>query len=159
MGAILHWLTQNWFPLLQTVGIVGGLAFTGLSIRQATAARKATDLLAITEQHRQLWVPAYTQPGLTRILATEVDLVEKPITTVEERFLNELVIHFYTGWRLAGKGSLLTLEAMRADARTFLNYPLPRAVWEQTKKFRDERFVQFIESCAMDGAKRKADER
>ena len=34
---------------------MGGLVFTGISIRQAATARKASDLLNLVELHRELW--------------------------------------------------------------------------------------------------------
>jgi hypothetical protein len=146
MGAhILLWLRDNWFPFLQTVGIVGGLVFTGISVRQSTRARKASDLLALTEQHRELWNEVYSRPELQRIDARSVDLLAKPLTVAEERFLNEVIVHFHLGWQLAQRGSLLSLETMEADARTFFSLPLPNAVWTRTKNSRDPEFVKFID--------------
>jgi len=147
VGTNLLWLRDNWFSVLQTVGIIGGLFFTAISIRQATNARKASDLLALTEQHRQLWNEVYSRPGLERIYADEADLVAVPVTNAEERFMNEVIIHFQTGWQLALRGSLITLDAMKADARVFFKLPIPRFVWQHTRAGRDPKFVKFIESC------------
>lgn len=144
-GAYL-WLRDNWFPLLQSAGIMGGLLFTALSIRQATNARRVSDLLALTEQHRELWNDVYRRPELSRIFAA-ADLVAKPVTIPEERFLNEVIVHFTTGWHLAQRNSLLTMDALKADLRTFFRLPIPRAIWEQTKEGRDPKFVHFMESC------------
>ena len=123
--------------------------FTALSIRQATDARKAGDLLALTEQHRNLWNEVYSRPGLTRIYEEKIDLLASPVTVAEVRFLNEVIVHFHTGWQIACHGSLLTLQAMKADARTFFKLPLPYAVWQQTKETRDPKFVRFIEACLL----------
>jgi hypothetical protein len=147
MGLILLWLRENWFPVLQTVGIIGGLLFTAISIRQATNARRASDLLALTEQHRQLWNEVYTRPGLSRIYSEDVDLLAAPISIPEERFMNQVIVHFQTGWQLACQGSLVTLAAMKADAQTFFKLPIPRSVWNQTKGARDPKFVRFIEQA------------
>lgn len=144
---VLSWVENNWFQLLQTVGVVGGLVFTGISIRQSTHARKASDLLTLTDQHRELWNEVYARPGLERIYAPQADLVGKPVTIAEERFLNEVIVHFQMGWQLATAGSLLTLDAMKADVRTFFRLPLPRAVWEATRAGRDPKFIRFIETC------------
>ena len=144
---VLSWVENNWFQLLQTVGVVGGLVFTGISIRQSTRARKASDLLALTDQHRELWNEVYSRPGLERVFAPQADLLGKPISITEERFLNEVIVHFQMGWQLATSGSLLTLDAMKADVNAFFTLPLPRAVWEATRVGRDPEFVRFIESC------------
>jgi hypothetical protein len=147
VDGLLLWLENNWFPFLQTVGIVGGLVFTAVTVRQSTRARRASDLLALTDQHRELWNEVYTRAGLERIFATEADLVGKPINVTEERFLNEVIIHFQMGWQLASVGSLLTLDAMKADVRAFFALPLPGKVWQTTKAGRDPKFVKFIEDC------------
>lgn len=147
MGALLIWLRENWFLLLQTLGIVGGLIFTSISIRQSTKARKASDLLTLTREHRELWNEIYSRQELARILRTDVDLVALPIKTDEEHFLNEVIVHFQMGWHLATKSSFLTLDAMRADVKNFFNLPIPRKVWQETKMSRDPKFVSFVEKC------------
>ena len=147
MDAILGWFNDNWFSLCQSGGIIGGLIFTAVSIRRDLKARRISGLLALTEQHRELWNEIYRRPDLERVFASSVDLVAQPMTTVEERFLNETTIHFSTGWQLACDGSLLTLGALIPDAKWFFSLPLPNAVWEQTKSTRDPKFVSFIEKC------------
>jgi len=150
VGTTLLWFQDNWFSLLQTVGIIGSLIFTGVSLRQDTNGRRASDLLTLTEHHRDLWQEVYSRPGLGRIYAEEVDLIASPVTIAEERFLNEVIVHFHTAWQLVSQGSLLSLEAMRVDARTFFRLPVPQAVWKQTKTSRDSEFVRFIEKCLQD---------
>jgi hypothetical protein len=147
VGTLLLWLRENWFPFVQTVGIIGGLVFTGLSIRQATRARKASDLLALTGQHRELWDEVYSRPGLGRIFAEATDLIASPVTVAEERFLNEVIVHFQMGWQLSSSGSMLSKSAITADVRRFFRLPLPSLVWRETKSSRDPKFVAFIESC------------
>lgn len=132
---------------LQTIGIIGGLVFTAISIRQATNARKASDLLTLTEQHRELWNQVYSCPGLDRIFAESVDLVGSPVTVAEAWFMNEVIVHFHTGWQITSKGSLLALDAVRADVRNFFSLPIPHAVWKRTKDARDPKFVEFVEDC------------
>jgi len=147
MGVVLPWLRENWFILLQSAGIIGGMLFTALSIRQATTARRVSDLLTLTEQHRELWNEVYRRAELSRIFASTIDLIANPVTVAEERFLNEVVVHFTTGWQLARKKSLITMEALKADLRSFFELPLPRAVWQQTKDSRDPEFVRFVQKC------------
>ena len=150
MDAIFAWLHENWFLFLQSAGIVGGLLFTALSIRGGTNARKVSDLLNLTAQHRELWNEVYRRPELSRIFATAADLVAKPVSVAEERFLNEVIVHFNTGWHLARRKSLVPMAALKADVRSFFNLPIPRTVWRQTRGSREARFVRFVESCLSD---------
>jgi hypothetical protein len=141
------WVRENWFTLLQGIGIVAGLFFTAVSIRQQTRARRISDLLTLTAQHRELWGEIQRQPLLSRVLSRNVDLIANPISAIEEEFLNTVIVHFSTGWQLARDGALVPLKAMRVDTRMFFSLPIPRAVWEQSKPIRDPKFVRFVESC------------
>ncbi len=51
---ILRWLAENWFTLLNVIGIVGGLFFTGHSLRSETKTRRVANLLSLTQAHRDI---------------------------------------------------------------------------------------------------------
>ena len=144
------WMRENWFPLLQGIGIMGGLIFTAISVRQATHARKVSDLLELTKLHHEVWQQASTRAELTRVLARDIDLGANPVTVAEERFLNEVIVLFITGWQLARHGSLLTLDALRADIRGTFKLPIPRAVWQESRTKRDAAFASFVEKSLRD---------
>jgi hypothetical protein len=81
---------------------------------------------------------------LKRVFLKNLDLLQPP-TVAEEEYLNMVIVHYVTGWQMAKVKSVLTPDALAADARAFFSLPLPRAVWEKTKDFRDKRFVRFVE--------------
>jgi hypothetical protein len=143
----LAWLNDNWFPLLQSLGIVGGLLFTGLAARREARSRLTSDRLVLLEQHRELWSEVHRRPELERVVLPSVDLVAHPVSVAEERFLNLVIVHFHTGWQLAVSGVVHSPEIMAADVRSFFALPLPRAVWEQAKAARDPEFVRFVEAA------------
>lgn len=147
MAAFLFWLNQNWFSFLQSLGIVGGLWFTAAAIRRDTKARKASDLLKLLEQHRELWSDIHRRPELMRVLSQELDLVAQPISTAEEEFINLVIVHFHTGWMLSCSGSTNSLAALGKDVGSFFTLPLPRKVWEETEHKRDAAFVRFVAKC------------
>lgn len=141
------WFNENWFLLLQSVGIVGGLLFTAFSIIRETRARRTSDLLALAEQHRELWRELREHPELSRVRDANSDPAASPVTTAESEFLNLAIVHFNTGWLLAREGALVTLDSLRRDVRSFFSLPIPRAVWETTKGQRERRFAQFVDGC------------
>jgi len=147
VGDGFGWIQQNWFALLQCLGIVGGLVFTGISVRQAANARRAGDHLNLLELHRDLWSKIQERPELARVLEPEVDLVAAPITKAEEEFLNLVIVHFNTGWQLARVGTFVTTGELAKDVRSFFSLPVPSRVWHQTKNARDPSFCEFIERC------------
>ena len=151
------WLEANWFSLVQSLGIIGGFALTALSLRRDTKWRKRAEVIALAEQHRELWSEVHRRPELTRILESGVDLITKPISLAEEEFLNLVIIHFHTGWQLAREGGPLTLKTFKKDVCKFFCLPVPRSVWEQSKTARDPGFVRFVDKVLAsrpDNAKR-----
>ena len=38
-------------------------------------------------------------------------------------------------------------EGLRSDICSFFSLPIPQAVWEKTKLFQNDDFVEFVESC------------
>ena len=144
------WLDSNWFNFLQSIGIVGGLAFTAFSLRRENQGRRISDFLALTGHHRELWMEIQRQPGLARVLQAEVNLIDQPITWTEEEFLNLVFVHFQAGWELARRGSILKMNTLRTDAKCFLKLPIPRSVWSKTTVFRDTEFVRFINEASED---------
>ena len=147
MVAWQSWLDQNWFSLVQTLGILGGVGLTAAALRRDTRARKIGDYLILTGQHRELWSEVHRRPELSRILKAEVDLLASPLSVAEEEFLNLAIEHSQTGCLLARAGSPIRLSSLSSDARSFFTLPLPRVVWEKTKHARDPRFVRFIEQA------------
>jgi hypothetical protein len=59
---VSSWLAQHWFDLLQTLGIIGGLTFTGYSLRQDERARRIGYLISIKQQYREIWEELYDRP-------------------------------------------------------------------------------------------------
>lgn len=141
------WLEANWFTLVQSVGIVGSLWFAVAAFRREVASRKVGDLLTLSQHHRDLWSEVHRRPELGRVLQREVDFLASPISLAEEEFLNVVIVHFQTSWLLASEGAMLTLDVLAADVRWFFSLPLPRAVWQQTREFRDPVFVEFVENA------------
>jgi hypothetical protein len=141
------WVTENWFALLQSAGIIFGLLFTAASFRRETRARQTSDLLTLAQQHRELWSELHRRTDLVRVLSKEADLLAAPMTAAEEEFLNVVCVHFYTGWLLAKSGalSLLPLEALSADVKSFFTLPLPKFFWRNARNGRDAKFVEFID--------------
>lgn len=147
MADLFPLLESNWFNLVQSVGIVASLLFAAVTIHRESRAHQMTALLALDEQHRDLWSELHRRPELARILAPEVDLVGKPVTTAESEFLNTVFVHFCTGWRLAAEHGVLSVDDLQRDLVGFLARPIPHQVWKQTLNIREQRFVAFVEAA------------
>lgn len=140
-------MSQHWFDLLQTLGIVGGLLFTAYTVRKDERARKISNLIATKQQYREIWEKLYWHPKLFRVLQNSVDLKGQPITDEEWLFVKLNIFNLDTIYRSMESGMFVQLEGMRKDVREFYSLPIPRAVWERLKPFQDEAFVKFVEGA------------
>jgi len=143
MAGFLHWVDSN-FNVIQTIGILGSLWLAVIAAHREAQAKERENLLNIAAQHRELWSVAGNRKDLQRVFLADVDLA-RPISIAEAEFLRMVISHFQTVWLVARSGGLLTLRELALDAGDFFKLPLPRAVWEETKKLRNPRFVRFVE--------------
>lgn len=144
MAEFFPWAQSNWFNLIQTAGIIGTVIFAGVGVHREAKAREVENLLTLAQHHRILWDGFAANPSLQRVLALQADTVKHPPTLAEADFLNRVFVHYQTGWRVAKAGGITTLAEMKEDVRGFFSLPLPHAVWEKTKKYRNRRFVRFV---------------
>ena len=146
MEAFWVWVDREWFTLVQSIGIIGGLWMTTATLRGNSRSRRISDSLVLSQQHRDLWKEVHRRSDLQRLFAKEVDLVAQPIAIAEEEYLNLVIVHFQTTWMIAKEGSRDGLDALASDTRAFFSLPIPRRVWERTKGERPSRFVKFIDA-------------
>jgi len=151
MSAISAWVDANWFNLIQTLGIVGGLWFTASAANREAKAKEVENLLTLAEHHQGLWNGVTQRKDLARVFRSDVDALSTPPSIAENVFLNSVIVHFQTGWWIARSGGITNLDELKTDARSFFSLPLPRAVWEKTKATRNQRFVRFVESALESG--------
>lgn len=144
---VLAWASDNWFALIQTLGIIAGLIFTATSLRLDARARKIGNLLTITSNHRAIWSELYTRPELSRVIDKSVDLARSPITPEEQWLIRFVIFHLNSVYYALKDDLLLSLQGLPKDIQWFFSLPLPRAVWEKIRMLQDPDFVKFVESC------------
>ena len=141
------WLDENWFSLLESLGIVGSLLFTAITLRKDLQAKRVTEYLTLAGQHRRLWGQLYRRPRLAHLLKPDRNLDALPVTSEERLFLELAFVHFHTGWLLAREGSLTPMSVLAADAGHFFGLPVPAYVWERTKSVLEREFVAFVDDA------------
>jgi hypothetical protein len=145
MAGFFSWLQGNWSSIIGAAGIIGSLLFTAASFRADAKNRLITNLIALDERHRALWGEVKQRSELKRILAENVDLLTQPLTPEEDVSMWQIVQQFETGWRVEKALNRGELKYLARDAANFFKLPLPHAVWEKTKQFRNPQFVRFVE--------------
>jgi hypothetical protein len=147
MGDMTQWFTENWFDLFSSLGIIGGLWFTAVSLHSETKTRRIANLLAITANHREVWKEFTRNPELAHVIDPTVDVAKQPVTPAEESFLNLVISHTSSVYE-ALKDELLTKqEGLRRDVGSFFSLPIPKTVWQKTKPLQNLDFAAFVESC------------
>ena len=143
----LHWIGENWVTVLNAVGIVGGLLFTAFSLRSETKTRRIANLLAITQNHREVWTELYRRPALERVLKSSAELARQPVSVEEEIFVNFVILHLNSVYQAIKAGLVIKPEGVRRDVWWFFSLPIPQAVWEKMKVLHNDDFVSFVDNC------------
>ena len=142
-----HWLADNWYVLLESTGIIGGLLFTAFSLRSETKTRRIANLLVITQNHREIWTELFGRPALARVMNPVADIRRKPVTREEELFINFLVLHLSSAYHAMKDDVFVKPDGLRRDIHRFFSLPIPSAVWDKIKSMQDDEFVGYVEEC------------
>lgn len=143
----MEWATLHWLDLLQSVGILAGLLFTGYNIRADSRERKIQSVFALTEAHRDIWSKVYEHPNLARVLHPHAESATLNVSNEEELFVHMLILHLSASYLARKLGMYLQEEGLRLDIKQFFSLPVPNAVWEKSKLYQDRDFVEFVKSC------------
>ena len=148
-----QWSIENWLELVTAVCGIVGLWFAACSIRmdtharkEETKARKLSNLLAITANHRETWKEFYGYPQLARVIEPSANTSEQPVTPAEEFFVNTIISNTSSTYEALKDGLLTEQEGLRRDVKEFFSLPIPNAVWRRTKLLQNQDFAAFIES-------------
>lgn len=142
-----EWLSQNSLNLVGSVIAIIGLWFTAFAIRSETKARRVANLIAVTENHREIWAEYSQSPDLWRVLDPTADLTKQPITLREAVFTRSVIFQLNSAYYATKDDLIIKLEGLRRDAFEFLSLPIPMATWKLIKDKQNDEFVAFVESC------------
>lgn len=146
MGDMAQWLTENWFELFSSVGIIGGLWFTAISLYSETKTRRVANLLTITGNYREIWKEFFTSPTLARVIDPAADVAKHPVTPTEELFVGLIISHINSVFYASNDDLVVKWKGLRRDVGLFFSLPVPKAVWNTTKLLQNQDFAAFIES-------------
>lgn len=132
-------------PYIETIGIAGGLLFTGAGFRRDASARYASTLLDITAQHRELWMYFCNHPELAGLLDPKRELREHPLGEHERRFTAWVFNHIYAAHYAAKAKIHLSPERLQEDIKSLLILPAVREVWKHLRQYHDSEFVDFVD--------------
>ena len=141
---IFAWLTDNWFDLLQSAGIIGGFWFAAQSYRFDTKVRKVGNYFELVRHHREIWSQLYERPEIARVLDPDPDLAKEPITTEEELFVTQIILHVSGFVRATREGAVDSLDGAEIDICEFFTKPIPKSVWRKQERFQDPELANLV---------------
>lgn len=141
------WLAENWFNLLNGLGVVGSLLFTAVSLRSETTTRRIANLLSIVQNHRKLWSELFDHPALGRVLDATANLDQEPITLEEQLYVNIVIQHLGSAYQAVKSGLTIKPEGMRRDVAWLFSLPIPKIIWKRMKALQNDDFADFVEDC------------
>lgn len=143
MAAFFSWIQGNWSSVVGAVGIIGSWFYSAAYFRADAQNRLVANLMAIEERHRSFWREAKERSDLIRIFSRDLIAEVPSLTSEEDLFMRKMMVFFETGWRIEGILKRGEMKLLAKDVAKTLSFPFPRAVWEETKKFRNPKLVRF----------------
>src|SRR5690348_213156 len=121
------WAAQNWFTILSAAGIGGGLWYSAISSRAQAKTQQLTNLLTMTQSHRELWRDFHRDPDLTRVLDASADVSTSPVTPGEQDFVVSVIQHLSSVYHAILIDLTIEPEGIRRDVCDFFSLPIPKA--------------------------------
>lgn len=140
------WFEQNWFSLIQTIGILSGFLLAARSLALDRGIRKTEILMQLTESHREIWESFLDEANLESTLDPYRKVDTHPITFAEKRFVTSVILHMAMVHRASRHGVFQPWEGLKLDIREFLHLPVPGTVFENLRPYQEEEFLRFIDS-------------
>lgn len=147
MPGFFHITMLDILRVVEVAAIVASLWYVARTFHEDTQSRRFQNLVQITGRYQDVWAQINAHPDLTRIKTQSVDLVNKPITVVEDHFVRSLISNFHLAFHAPNGGSFLTWDDLRADAAEFFNLPIPHDVWSRVRQYYPADFVAFVQSA------------
>jgi hypothetical protein len=137
-------LAEHWFPLAQTLGIVGGFAIASRTLALDSRSRRAELHFMMTCSHREIWEHYINNPTLASTLDPARNILEKPPVPSEERFVLLVLLHTATVFHAVELQALRQWPGWKADIKAFFSLPVPGAVVRRFLEFQEPAFRQFL---------------
>ena len=146
MNEIMHNMGEILTGWLEPVGIIAGLLFSGVALRNDTRARRIENHIKISDGYREIWSTQVADPKLDRILLSSLDLAANPISSAEARLVRFIFQNILLAFEARQAGQLGDIGNLEKDVAEFISRPIPKAVWIEIARFQPEAFRKFVEA-------------
>jgi hypothetical protein len=140
------WFEQNWFSLIQTIGILSGFLLAARSLALDRGIRKTEILMQLTESHREIWEGFLDDANLEATLNPYRKIETHPISFAEKRFVTSVLLHMAMVHRASLHGVFEPWQGLKLDIYEFLQLPVPQEVFRTIRPYQEQAFLDFIDS-------------
>jgi hypothetical protein len=131
---------------LEPVGIISGLLFSGIALRNDVRSRRIENHIKLAEGYRAIWSAVITDPTLERVRRINISLKAKPVTPAEDRLVRFIFQNILLAFEARNARQLGDIGNLELDVADFMARPIPRAVWEEIAQFQPAAFRKFVEN-------------
>ena len=145
MIEIMHKVAEILMVWLEPVGIISGLVFSGIALRNDTKARRVENHIKIVDGYREIWSAILSDAKLERVLWDGLDLNANPISSGEDTLVRFVFQNILLAYEARSVGQLGDIGNLEKDVAEFISHPIPKSVWKEIARFQPETFRKFIE--------------
>lgn len=138
------WLTEQWFSLAQSLGIIAGFVVASRALSLDSRYRRAELHFMMTASHREIWEHYVNKPSLASTLDPARNIVVHPPLPSEERFVLLVLLHTATVFHAVELNALNQWPGWHADVKALFSLPVPGAVARRFLEFQEPAFRQFL---------------
>lgn len=142
-------LFSSILSIAQTIGIIGTLYFVIIQYGNDRKERQYNTIKDIISEHREIWSKLYDDPTLSRIEDSKVDLITKPVSDSENRFMSMVINHMNLMFEASELKLYQFSDGDKRDIKELLLLPIPKKVWDEFKNYQKKEFAVFIDSLLM----------
>ncbi len=136
------------FQVVQISILVLGATLTVLQLGRTARAARATNLLAITKNHREIWTFALEHPDTLELMDPEMPFSGiQDLSNDQRQFADFLLLHMASAHALVKRGLLSRNRSDRRDVGGVLALPAFRAIWADLQSYHPPRFRRYANKC------------
>jgi len=129
---------------LESIGILAGLIFSSLALKESWRHRKTDSILGLYQAGHTLR-ELITSDKAIRVLDPNANPINSPPTPSEILAVSAYFQHTFCSWCLARDYPEIWNDGIVRDIEHFLSHPLPSAVYPTLRPFLDSTFMRFID--------------
>lgn len=144
------------FQATQALALIFGIIFTVTQLARTARSAKATNLLAITKNHRELWAMALESPELQELIDPAFSVKAAMDLSAKQRyFVNFVLLHMASTYELTRLHVLTKNSEIDRDVGALISLPAFTIMWKDLRPYHPCRFQKYVDKCIKEAKEAK----